>query len=384
MPRPILKLGRYKGPVIVLVLSASLIAALAIPKVNTFIPAKQKPAFVMNSLANGTIKRSEATVGQFVKVGDPLLVITDPALEAEILRLENELKLAMLGTKEVVVETGMLGMIGSLPRVVYETEEPRDLPKQEISTPPTSAPIRPKTASEIAAGEKLVDDAISKVFNVEVAFAAKEVEQQEANVKVSLAETDLMNAERGNGTATKEKERLQKLYDMGAIAKNKLDSGLATSEQTAKEVEEAKAKLAQARETQSSLEKQVAQLKTDLASLRSQLESLRAKLKGVQAKVEPAKQALTPGTTITAPRRVKRIVYGTSPEASNAPVEVNLVDSKDPTQDKRVEEIRAKLLALKKKRDALRVTADVAGVITFLVTPNTDIRSGDHLVTIQP
>ena len=112
-----------RGPMIVVALAATLILAFAFPRTNL---AYDPPStdVEIGSRWDALVKRVEVQVGDIVKPGDPLLVLIDPKLEEEILSLEGDLKLAMLGTKEVVVEEGMTGLIGTLPRVVWTNPEP--------------------------------------------------------------------------------------------------------------------------------------------------------------------------------------------------------------------------------------------------------------------
>jgi hypothetical protein len=381
-------LRRYRGPVIILLLAATLIAALAIPRQNLSIDRATKPIEVVSN-SDAIVKRVTHAVGDQVTVGEPLVVLSDPKLDAEINKLEDELKLAMLDTKIAVAEPAMTGLIGSLPRVVWETPEPSPT---VTSTAKTSSPVAysakdaaPVDTAEKKALEKQADDLVSKSFNKDVAIEAANTELLETGGSVKAMEAKLAEAEKSRAAADAEKAKLEKLYDMGAIPKNKLDVRVEASSQAVQAINDTTAKLDSAKARQSDLEKQIAQLKMDLAELRKQLDDVRSKMNSVKAKV-PTSVAPTSEPVISKPaprvKPVKKIVYGTAPE-SLAPVHVNLVDAPSETADQRIAAIRQKLIELKNLRDSLTIRAATSGKLLTLVQPGFQVARGAVLATID-
>ncbi|MBC8064970.1 MAG: hypothetical protein H7Y17_09080 [Chlorobia bacterium] len=381
MPQSASNLRPYKGPAIVLALATTLIVALAIPRAINFEPVKQPT--ILKSLWAADVKRSEFQVGDHVKVGDLMLVLTDPALEAEVARLENELKLAQLGTKEAVADSGMLGMIGSLPRVIWEMPS-KPIAKGPIE-PKTMAATTPSAAPEVSALEKQADQLVSSSFNKEIDIEGKNAELQDATVAITLAESSVEPAQTANEASEKDRQRLQKLYDMGAIAKNKLDAGLVSKEQAAQDLEAAKSAVVEAKKKQADLEKELADLKSQLATLKSQLGAVRTKLTEAKSKVKvPIESQRTETPSTIEQKRVRKVVYGTASGVSMEPLEVKLVDSTDPDQAKRIEEIRAKLIGLKAKREVLKIKATVTGRVESIAAASSRVVIGEKLFTIQP
>lgn len=369
-------LRALRGPMIVLALSATLILAFALPRNNA---AYDPPStdVEIESRWDSEVKRVEVQVGDRVEPGDPLLVLIDPKLEEEILRLENELKLAMLGTKEVVVEEGMTGLIGNLPRVVWTTPE---------AVKPTNVPAAPvdTSAADAAVSRISRELAVIDVQTKELSADADVVEANlaEANLAITLAETDARNAEQGVAPAEKERDKLQRLYDMGAIPKKRLDAAVATLELITADAAAKKAAVSDAQARVAALEKQVSELQARLTKLGSERTELAGSLGEAQAKAAELRK-LKDETPLPRPaaQPVKKMVYGTAPE-SLAPLQVNLVESDDPDQEAKVAELRAKVLALRKKRDALRITAPVGGVVKFVIEPGTAVANLDSLVTL--
>ena len=381
-------LRRYRGPVIILLLAATLIAALAIPRQSRSIDRATNPIEVVSN-SDAIVKRVSHAVGDQVTVGEPLVVLSDPKLDAEINKLEDELKLAMLDTKIAVAEPAMTGLIGSLPRVVWETPEPSPTVTSPAKTSSPVAFLAKDAASvdtaEKKALEKQADDLVSKSFNKDVAIEAANTELLETGGSVRSMEAKLAEAEKSRAAADAEKAKLEKLYDMGAIPKNKLDAGVEASSQAVQAINDTTAKLDSAKARQSDLEKQIAQLKMDLAELRKQLDDVRSKMNSVKAKV-PTSVAPTSEPVISKPaprvKPVKKIVYGTAPE-SLAPVHVNLVDAPSETADQRIAAIRQKLIELKNLRDSLTIRAAMSGKLLTLVQPGFQVARGAVLATID-
>jgi hypothetical protein len=379
MPQRTSMLRGYRGSAILVASAVTLIAALAIPRASQ-IQQSPRPAPVdVSSKWTAEVKRSEVQVGNYVAVGDPLMVLTDSALEAEIAKLESEFKLAMLGTKEAVAEPGMLGMIGSMPRVTWT------LPRGEIASPQTSTPqVAPQTATNQASPlQKDLDAAIARESKASDDIDAKEVELQEVVASVTQAETELSDIQTSDEASTKETAKLQRLYDMGAIPKRRLDAAISVSDQTTKDLVDAKARLEAAKTHQADLEKELADLRAMMAKLKSQLDELRSKLNADKAKISPAPTAPPKSEAPTQPKPVRRLVYGTSTE-SNAPVQVKLLDAEEPGEEQKIDTLHKKLLELKAKREELKIKATQAGRVTWIATPGTKLIPGAKIVTIEP
>lgn len=366
-------LRAFKGPMIVLALSATLILAFALPRNDA---AFDPPAteFEVESQWDAEVKRVEAQVGDRVEPGDPLLVLIDPKLEEEILRLEDELKLAMLRTKEAVVEEGMTGLIGNLPQVIWTTPEPVKLKSAPIDTSDADAAVK-QISKELA-------EADVQAKELAVDAQAADANLDEAKLAATLAETDARNAEQGIDPAQKERDKLQRLYDMGAIPKKRLDAAVVALELVSADAAAKKAAVSEAQARIATLEKQAADQKASLARLEKERTDLLAKLDAAKAKAaELRKQKDETPSLVSTPQPVKKIVYGTVPE-NLAPVQVALVDVDDPDQEAKVAELRAKILELRKKRDILRITAPIGGIVKSIIEPGTKVANLDSLAVI--
>lgn len=378
MHRPKPKLRAYKGPMVVLALAATLIVAFALPKAIQVVDEEPKE-FEVASRWEAEVKRVEVKVGDRVEPGTPLLVLVDPKIESEILRLEDELKLANLASKEAVVETGMLGMIGTLPRVVWTEPTPVTSARKNNPAPDTSA-----VDSQVKSLSSDSETASVKYKEISIDIEATEAAIQEANLKVVLAETDAKNAEQGMDAFQKEWDKQQRLYDIGAIAKKKLDASVEAFQTASSGLVEKKAAVKDAQAHVSSLEKQLSELKDQLVKLNKEISSLAAKLDlAKETATELRKQKDDIPSPLGVSRPVKKIVYGTAPE-SLAPVQVNLVDVEDPEKESKIAELKAKIFELRKRRDALRITSPVAGLVKSVIEPGTKVANLDSLVIISP
>jgi glycine cleavage system H lipoate-binding protein len=97
-----------------------------------------------------------------------------------------------------------------------------------------------------------------------------------------------------------------------------------------------------------------------------------------------AKKVFLEIPSVTPSRPVRKVVYGTSISENTAPLQVKLVDAKDPTQDQKVNEIRNRLLLLRSKRDRLKVLAPVRGEVVEINAVGTQVARLDNLVKIKP
>lgn len=365
----------FKGSMVVLALAATLIVAVALPRATVTIDAKPTE-FEVAAKGAAEVKRLEVKVGDQVQPGAALLVLIDPAVEAEILQLENELKLLQLGTKQAVVEEGITGMIGSLPRVVWTNTG-------SLATPPKSKPV---DTSAIDGAVKQLDRQSQSVV-VQIKELSADVESVEAailegNVTVVNAETDAKNAEQALDVAQKEWDKLQRLYDMGAIPKKKLDASVEAFQAASADVATKKSAVSEVSKNVRDLESRLADLKDRLAKANKEITGLSAKLASEKTKaVELRKQKDETPSFMSPSRPVKKIVYGTAPETM-APLQVDLVDVEDPDKEAKILALQAKIAELRKKRDALRITAPVGGYVKSIVEPGTKVANLDTLVVI--
>lgn len=365
----------FKGSMVVLALATTLIVAIALPRATETIYPKPTE-FEVAAKGSAEVKRLEVKVGDQVQPGSPLLVLIDPTVEEEILRLENELKLLQLGTKQAVVEEGITGMIGSLPRVVWTQTG-------SLATPPNSKPV---DTSAIDGAVKQLDGQ-SQSMAVQVKELSADVESAEAaileaNVTVVNAETDAKNAEQALDVAQKEWDKLQRLYDMGAIPKKKLDASVEAFQAASADVATKKSAVSEVSKNVRDLESRLADLKDRLSKANKEISGLSAKLASEKTKAAELRKQKDENPSLMLPSRpVKKMVYGTAPETM-APLQVDLVDVEDPNKEAKILALQAKIADLRKKRDALRITAPVGGYVKSIVEPGTKVANLDTLVVI--
>jgi hypothetical protein len=257
-------LRRNKGPAILVLLSATLIVAFAIPRTN---PGRTEPELIeLDSHWTATIKRNEVRAGDVVEPGQPLMVLIDAELESKISQAESELQQAMLGSKEAVVETEMLGMIGSLPRVTYEMPA-----YKSVTSGATTRPNRTETI-QIKPLETAVEQLAAQVDRIQIEVEAKSAQINEMAVNLDLAETDLRQAAEDLDLATKNRDKMLRLYDIGAIPKKRLDAAESELASSQANRESASAKVAEVIALQKEIDAEIVTLRdrqtkliTDLA-----------------------------------------------------------------------------------------------------------------------
>ena len=372
MPPAIDKLKPSKGSMIVLILAVTLIVGIALPRKQD--PEVQRPvSFQMDSQWDAIVKRSEVSKGSQVSPGDLVMVLVDPKLESEIVALESELKLAELGTMEAIAEPGMLGMIGAVPRVIWESPKPEEstlpLPSKEIPSAPLSKPVKKDTTKL----EREVKDA-------EKALAVVEAKVQSASDEQKILESDVAAAQANLDEAHKEHAKLQKLYDLGAIPKKQLDGAEGDAEVAGIRLNDVKQALAASVAKQEDLQKESVELRAQAAIAKEQLSG------AVQMQAEvivpsPTGELKSRNTVVTQKPR-KKVVFGTAP-SSFAPVKVNLIEDETPAETKQIEEIRTKLLGLKSKRELLKVKALRAGRVRWIAESGTKVGVGEPLIEIE-
>lgn len=362
---------------VVLALAATLIVAIALPRAAETIDPKPTE-FEVAAKGSAEVKRLEVKVGDQVQPGTPLLVLIDPAVEDELLKLENELKLLQLGTKQAVVEEGITGSIGSLPRVVWT---------QTGSSLPAPTKSKPVDTSAVDGAVKQLDgqsqSAAVQVKELAVDVESVEAAIQEANVTVVNAETDVKNAEQSLEVSQKEWDKLQRLYDMGAIAKKKLDASVEAFQAASADVATKKSTASEAAKNVRDLESRLADLKDRLAKANKDVAGLNAKLASEKTKAAELRNQKVETPSLAAPSRpVKKIVYGSAVQETMAPLQVDLVDVEDPDKEAKILALQAKIAELRKKRESLRISAPVGGYVKSIVEPGTKVANLDTLVVI--
>lgn len=360
---------------VVLALAATLIVAIAFPRESDV--SEPKPTeFEVAAKGSAEVKRLEVKVGDQVQPGSPLLVMIDPVLEDEILKLENELKLLQLGTKEAVVEEGISGSIGSLPRVVWTQTG-------SLPAPTTAKPI--DTSAVDGAVKRL--DGQSRSATIQAKELAVDVESVEAAIQdahgtVVNAETDVRNAEQALEVTQKDWDKLQRLYDMGAIPKKKLDASVEAFQQASGDLASKKTAASEAGKNVRDLESRLSDLKERLAKANKDLANLGAKLTAEKSKAAELRKQKTETPALATPSKpVKKIVYGTAPEPM-VPLQVDLVDVEDPDKEAKILALQAKIADLRKRRESLRISAPVGGYVKSIVEPGTKVANLDTLVVI--
>ena len=372
----------YKGPMVILALSATLIVAVALPKGASEQPKPQASTIEVDSQWNASVKRAVAKVGDEVEAGQELLILVDPKLESEILDLESQMKQAMLGTKVAVAEPGIIGGIGTVAKVVWET--PAVSRPIESSLPPEVVKKSADPQTKIVESE--MDKIVAAEKSIEGKILAKDEDLKAATKIVNGAEAEVITAQAAVDSSNIEQERLQKLFDMGAIPKNQLDQAVAGGDAASEILAGAKKRFADANEKQESIQRDIIDLRAKLSVLRDDMETLRAKLAEIKDKADGTTRAITKvqrqPARAKALKPIKKIVYGTAPE-SMAPLQVKLVDDVDPKEATRIEALRKKILELRQKRDSLKVRAPRSGRITFIAAPGLEVGMYDRLVQLQ-
>ncbi len=365
-------LHRYKGPAILVLLSASLIVAFAIPRTN-FGPTDPE-LIELDAHWTATVKRNEVQVGDVVEPGQPLMVLVDPDLESKISQVEAELKQAMLGSKEAVVETEMLGMIGSLPRVTYE------LPSNKSVNPGAQTHSTRSETIQIKPLETAVEQLAAQIDRIQIEVEAKSAQSSETAVNLDLADTDLRLAAENLDLATKNRDKMLRLYDIGAIPKKRLDAAESDLVLSLANKENATVKVAEVIALQNEIAAEIVTLRDKQTKAIADLAAAKQKLSTASIQ---AKKVFLEIPSVTPSRLVRKVVYGTSMSQNTAPLEVKLVDSIDPTQDQRVNEIRNRLMLLRSKRDALKVLAPVRGEVVEITAVGTQVARLDNLVKVK-
>jgi hypothetical protein len=380
MARSVAILKAYKGPMVILALSATLIVALALPRGASEKPTPQASTIEVDSQWNASVKRAVAKVGDEVEAGQELLILVDSKLEAEILDLESQLKQAMVGTKVAVAEPGIIGGIGTVAKVVWETPAVSG----PIAASPPPEVVRKSADPQIKVVESEMDKIVAAEKIIDSKILAKDEELKVATKAANGAEAEVITAQAAVDASNIEQERLQKLFDMGAIPKNQLDQAVAGGDAASEVLSGAKKRFADANSKQEAIQRDIIELRAKLSVLRDDMESLRAKLAEIKDKSDTVSTTIPKRqpARMTAPIPVRKVVYGSAAE-SMAPLQVKLVDDVDPKEATRIEALRKKILELRQKREALKIRAPRSGRITFIAAPGLEVGMYDRLIQIQ-
>lgn len=366
----------YRGPAITLGLAATLIAALALPY-YVGSPSPASTAMSLRSAAAGYVADVQVGVGQVVQKGDVLVRLSDTDLQAQIAQAQHELNI-LLGSSKTAVAEPILGGIGTVPRVVMiPVKDENPLPAEPIA----SAPSKPVADPTLAAAKKQLASTQDEIAKAET--PGLQAQLDDAKGLLSASQEALASAQAAQAVALKESDRMQKLFDMGAVAKRRSDAAKLTLESSNTEVTTQQERVNEAQAKVSDLQKQI-----DGAAAR--LETLKAKLAELNAKIaELSKKADTPAPTPAAPAHeapkfVRKVVMSSAPIGSTAPLSVKLVDSEDPALQKKIDEAKAKLEALKTKLADLEIKAPFAGIVAkVLVKPGDAVTAASILVQVE-
>jgi hypothetical protein len=145
-------------------------------------------------------------------------------------------------------------------------------------------------------------------------------------------------------------------------------------------------KVVEATARQEQVEKLAVEIRAKLALAREELAEAERAPSASPNTAEGAKEHLVLPPVKLVPKKLakpkKKVVYGSAP-TSFAPVKVNLIEDETPAESRSIEEIRTKLLALKAKRDLLKVRALRAGRVRWIAESGAKIAVGDPLVEVE-
>ena len=362
----------WKGGAVGVGLASTLIIAFAIAKPSFQLPKQNSEAHIAGPI-NGTVKRLEVRIGERIVQGENLLVLSDPGLEQQIQEAELALEQARASDLTAVAEPGMLGSIGSVTRTIWETP-------QVESHSPTKAIARTEPGQVPDTISPKIAEAKTKIANLEHLIASKETSLQDAEANLAASQSAIQDAEDRSSSIAKDRDRHQRLYDIGAIAKRKLDDVLSAATQAEVEVKAAIATAEDRKVQRDQVQKDLLDAKAELNKERIGLDSLQNQaVRVTQAPAEIENESRS-GPARVLPRR--RIAFGTSPE-SLAPITVKLVDSGDSAKDATIAALMEKVQTLRTQRERGILKSPVNGRITWIAPVGTQLKAGEVAVRIE-
>ncbi|MCC7229052.1 MAG: biotin/lipoyl-binding protein [Fimbriimonadaceae bacterium] len=373
------RFSAYRWPAIAAGLAISLIAAFAIPLAIAPRVEPVVPPIEVVAKSDGTVADLRVSDDAVVKKGDVLLILENKALDESIKQLEAKIEQLKLDTKTVVVDTSMLGAIGTMP-IRYQA------PKQTTIPTPKPHLESPDFSKELAASGKALDGLAARLKQAQADATEKRDQIEEASGGISQAQDEMDAAKTAIDPADKELEKSKRLYDIGAIAKRKLDSSEAASQVAHDRADSAAKALADANSRKSELEADLKKLNDEVETLLSKLADAQTKLAAVEKKsreVQPAPPATMMERQIELPKR--RIAFGTAPIGSTAPLPVKLVDDSTPKEEQTLEQLEAQLKALKQKKDDLIIRSPLSGTVELKKSIlGSELKSGQVILQIHP
>lgn len=372
MPRSDRKSKRWRGGAVGVGLASTLIIALAIAK-PSFEQPKQLSETSISISFDGTVKRLEAGIGDDVVQGANLVVLSDPSLEEQIQEAELALEQARASDLTAVAEPGMLGSIGSVTRTIWET--PRVEGHIHANVIAKAEPVRvPDTISPKIA------EVMKKIASLEQVIVNKGTSLQDAEANLAASQSAVQDSEYRSSSIAKDRDRHQRLYDIGAIAKRKLDGVMSAATQAEVEVKAAIATAEDCKVQRDQVQKDLLEAMAELSKERIALESLQNQ--AVRVTQTPAEIETKPPSVPTRALPRRRIVLGSSPE-SLAPISVKLVDSGDSNKDATIAQLKEKLQTLRKQRERGILKSSVSGQITWISPVGTHLKAGEVAVRIE-
>jgi len=373
----------YRGAAIATGLAISLIAAFAIPQYLGE-PPKPTPVTVdLHPQLSGTISEIPIQIGQTVKKGDVLIKLSDPQLTQQLASAEQTFQEAKVEGKTPVVDAGMLGGIGSVPRVV-------NIPVQGDIAPLPSQPIAPapdpKLLAELKSAQAALNAKPAQVQKLTDALNAAQADKDAATKADESAQTAFADATTRQAAAGKDLDRMNHLWDIGGVAHKKVDAAQAAKATadadlatTQSQVDEAKAKLAD-------LDKRIQETSDQIAKAKQDLDDLTKKVQQLQEKSKTAPQVEAPKPLASTPVKFKKkVIYSTAPIGSTAPVSVKLVPTDDPTKQKAIETSHDDLVHLKSQLNKLTIDAPFdARIIKIIVKPGDQVTKDTIVVVLEP
>jgi len=339
-----------------LALGCTLLASVAIPLTSRH----TNPAPIeldLKSPIDGQVLTTHVSEGSYVRRGQLIARLDDTTIRTRIAELEQEIKSLEAGNKTPVVDSPILGSIGTMPRVVY-TNDP--LPAKEISK--SVQTVVEQVNPERSAAEKNLAEFDAEVGPQQKALDAKQGALDESTAAVAAAKSAVETANGQKEKATQELARAQKLFDVGAIAKQKLDAAVAAESSADSELIARQKDLDDAQSRLDAAKASFDEASTKYAGLAAERQRLLVKVNQIPEKVSKTETRVVPDLV---PRSLpkRRIVFATAPIGSTAPVSVKLVDSNSPGIEAQVQSRQELIRKLRDELDRLEIRAPVDGYV---------------------
>jgi len=367
-------------PILGLALGCTLLASVAIP----LTARSTNPAPIelqIKSPIDGQVLTTHVATGTYVRRGAILARLDDTEIRTRIATLTEEIKALEAGDKMPVVESPILGSIGTMPRIVY-TNDP--LPAKEI--PKTVSNVSEAANPEHVKAVKALAEFDAKVGPEQRALDANQGAFDEATSALAKAKADLDTAQAEKSKASQDLAKSQKLFDAGAIPKVKLTTAEAAESSADSEVVARQKDVDDAQVRYDSAKSSLNEASKKYAGLADSRRVLVAKVDATPEKLTKTETLVIPNQ---APRALpkRRIVFATAPIGSTAPVSVKLVDSNSPDVDSQIRAKQELIRRLRDELDQLAIKAPVDGYVgEMFARPGRKSLAGQVLVKflVQP